>query len=462
MDKLNVLVLGDGLLGSEIVKISGWDFISRRKDGIDISNINTFKSKLNEYDIILNCIAHTDTYSNDRQKHWDINYRFVHSLLLYCNENKKKLVHISTHYIYANSSTCPSENDVPVHQNSWYAYTKNLGDALVQLLSNNYLCIRCMHKPKPFPYDSAWIDQVGNFDYVDVIAKQIIELVNLDSKGVFNVGTGLKSMYDLAKQTNKNVQPILSPEKAPKWLQISLDKLEKEINGKTPFFSICIPAYGYNGNGVAFLEKNLSELYTQKFKDFEVIVSDHSIDDYIENLCLEWKDKLRIKYIRNEKGRGKISPNLNSAMQKAEGKWIKILFQDDFLFNEDSLQRHFDFIQANATIKWFATRFIHSHDAVNYYRDFMPRWSDNIWSGNNSLGCPSVICLHRNFLLYFDEDLNWLMDCDWYQRMFREYGLPGILNQITVVNRTNQDRLTNTISLEEKNKEYQKLKDIYA
>jgi hypothetical protein len=51
MDKLNVLVLGDGLLGSEIVKQTGWNFISRKKDEFDIFNIDSQKlaDGLNEY-----------------------------------------------------------------------------------------------------------------------------------------------------------------------------------------------------------------------------------------------------------------------------------------------------------------------------------------------------------------------------------------------------------------------------
>ena len=31
---MNVLVLGDGILGSEFVKQTGWDYLSRKKDNI--------------------------------------------------------------------------------------------------------------------------------------------------------------------------------------------------------------------------------------------------------------------------------------------------------------------------------------------------------------------------------------------------------------------------------------------
>ena len=205
---MNRLILGDGLLGSELVKQTGWDYISRKKDGIDFTDIQTYKHFLLDYDEVINCIAHTDTYSENREKHWNINYKAVVDLVDICNGYGKKLVHISTDYIYSNSVSNASEEDVPSHCLNWYGYTKLLGDAYVQLKSNNYLLIRCTHKPEPFPYDKAWVNQVGNFDYVSIVSDLIIKLIDKDGVGIYNVGTDVKTIYQLAKKTNKNVKPI--------------------------------------------------------------------------------------------------------------------------------------------------------------------------------------------------------------------------------------------------------------
>jgi hypothetical protein len=51
---MKVLVLGDGLLGNEIVNQTGWDFVSRKKHGFSIKNFDNFITK--EYDVVLNCI----------------------------------------------------------------------------------------------------------------------------------------------------------------------------------------------------------------------------------------------------------------------------------------------------------------------------------------------------------------------------------------------------------------------
>ena len=224
--KNNVLVLGDGLLGGELIKQSTWDYVSRSKDGFDINHLDEFI--LSNYDIVINCIAHTDTYTEDRELHWNVNCKFVDKLIDYCNENFIKLIHISTDYVYSNSIPFASENDVPVHCNNWYGYTKLLSDGLIQLRSDDYLLIRCSHKPSPFVYDNAWIDYVGNFDYVGTIATLIIDCVNKDLSGVYNVGTEVKTMFDLANETNV-VEPSFTPSHVPNNLSMDLTKLKSSL-----------------------------------------------------------------------------------------------------------------------------------------------------------------------------------------------------------------------------------------
>jgi hypothetical protein len=56
-------------------------------------------------------------------------------------------------------------------------------------------------------FDKGLISQVGNFDYIDVVSKIYIDLIEGDAQGIYNVGTDLKTMYDLAKQTRDDVVP---------------------------------------------------------------------------------------------------------------------------------------------------------------------------------------------------------------------------------------------------------------
>lgn len=200
------LILGDGLLGKELHKQTGWDFISRNSSGLDFdTDFQKYCLKIDEYDVIINCIAFTKTYSEDKETHWALNFKRVCDLTDFCFSRKKKLIHISTDYVYSNSIEKASEEDVPVHCRNWYGYTKLLGDGYVQLRSWRYLLIRTSFKPNPFPYPKAIITQVGNFDYVDIIAEKIIKLIRTGKDGVFNIGTEEKTIYELAKETNPEV-----------------------------------------------------------------------------------------------------------------------------------------------------------------------------------------------------------------------------------------------------------------
>ena len=200
------IILGYGILGKELVKQTGWDYLSKSSNQkFDFKNVNSYKKIISSYDTVINCIANTDTYSQNKEEHWNINYKSVSNLVDICNQNNQKLVHISSDYIYSASVSNASINDVPVHNQTWYGYTKLLGDAHVQLKANHYLIIRCGHKYKPFIHGKAFEDVIGNFDYVDKIVELIVQLINDDIQGLKNVGTKLKSMYDLALETKPDV-----------------------------------------------------------------------------------------------------------------------------------------------------------------------------------------------------------------------------------------------------------------
>ena len=105
------LILGDGRLATEISKQTNWDCISRTKNGFDFRVPDTYKKLLKGYNVIINCIACTNTILNEKDAHWDINYIGVIDLVDICNKENAKLIQISTDYIYANSVPNASEID---------------------------------------------------------------------------------------------------------------------------------------------------------------------------------------------------------------------------------------------------------------------------------------------------------------------------------------------------------------
>ena len=198
------LILGNGLLGTELAHQTGWDCCTRDKDGFDILQPADFERYLWDHDTIINCIGFTKDHAN-KPKNLSVNFEGVIYLADYCRETGKRLVQISTDIVYCYSPSQASEEDVPVHAGNWYAFSKVLADGYIQTMCDNYLIIRTAFKPRPFPYPVAF-DKCGNFDYVDTIAGLIIELVKARADGIVNVGTHFKTMLTHAKETKPDIQ----------------------------------------------------------------------------------------------------------------------------------------------------------------------------------------------------------------------------------------------------------------
>jgi glycosyltransferase involved in cell wall biosynthesis len=230
----------------------------------------------------------------------------------------------------------------------------------------------------------------------------------------------------------------------------------------TPYISVCIPTWEVRGKGADYLEHTFNILANQTFINFNIIISDNSQDNSIKNVSEKWSSILDINYFRNEKGRGKIAPNLNYGLSKCDGQYIKILFQDDFLYDDNSLQIIYDYIQSNPNTKWLLTGCCHTEDAITLEKIMYPVYHDKIYLGYNTISCPSVMTVKNDEeMLLFDENLIWLVDVDYYKKCFDKFGLPDIINDIVVVNREQPNRVTKSITQEIVQTETQLLFDRY-
>lgn len=215
-----------------------------------------------------------------------------------------------------------------------------------------------------------------------------------------------------------------------------------------PLVSVCIPTYEMKGKGVEYLEYSLQILSQQTYSNIEIIISDHSITNVIKDLCDKWKDKLNIKYYLNEQNRGISSCNINNALKKANGEVIKILFQDDFLLDESSIETQLVHLLGNHN-HWLVTACAHTKDDYRINNPHYPKYHDGIQYGENTISSPSVLMFKNEDMIEFDENLFWLMDVDYYKRMYDKFGLPSICNYITVVNREHSNQVSNTLATQE-------------
>ena len=212
--------------------------------------------------------------------------------------------------------------------------------------------------------------------------------------------------------------------------------------------SVCIPTYEMHGQAKNMLTRSFDVLKKQTLKDFEVVISDNSEDDVVKNLCASpLYQTLNINYFKNP--RKGLAQNSNEAIKNAKGEIIKILYMDDYLANDNSLQKVVD----NFTDHWLITACEHA-DGIKRYNPHYPKYNSQIYRGKNTIGAPSVLSIKNENPLLFDENMTWLLDCDYYKRMHDKYGEPNVLNEINVVIGISEHQITNILSNSAKRKEH--------
>jgi len=215
--------------------------------------------------------------------------------------------------------------------------------------------------------------------------------------------------------------------------------------------SICIPAYEYNGKGMDVLIFSFKQLLCQSFRDFEIVVSDHSVDSHIEDACAKWDKCLDIKYFRNEIDRGSGSSNFNNGIKNCSGEIIKFLCCDDFVFGEDSLQIIVDNFYNDTN--FLATGYYHTQDRKNYYSPHYPKMNDNI-KIVNTIGTPSCVAVRKfKDMPEFDKNLHYCFDEEFYYQYIKKYNGVTLINDITAANYIWNESISSSISQETIEKE---------
>ena len=214
----------------------------------------------------------------------------------------------------------------------------------------------------------------------------------------------------------------------------------------TKLVSIAISTYEANGAGPKLLEKNLNEIMKQDYTNIEIIISDHSTDSKIKEICEKYSQaKFPIKYIHNPNHKGNSSQNTNNAINNCNGEYIKILFMDDYLYRNDAISEIVDKFEKNPTKKWLVHSYMHTKNYKDFYYLHHPRFSHDIVFCNK-IGCPSCLTIHKSVLERFDEKLKWYMDCELYYRILQEYGPPIFEYSTTpfMINLQHANQVTNT------------------
>ena len=189
LDKI-LLTGGSGLLGRELQKYLPCEAPSHKD--LDITKPETI-TKYNP-DIVVHCAGYTDVARAEEEK------RECFGINVTGTYNMANLFR-GQYFVYISS-------EYAVRPVNYYSYTKQWGEQIVRTYCPNHLIIRTLFKKNPYPYEYAFFDQYSGGDYVDIIAPIIAKCILGNEKGTIFVGTGRKSMFQLARRTVPDIKAI--------------------------------------------------------------------------------------------------------------------------------------------------------------------------------------------------------------------------------------------------------------
>lgn len=222
--------------------------------------------------------------------------------------------------------------------------------------------------------------------------------------------------------------------------------------------SIAVPAFDDGeGQGAFHLGYQFDKLLLQTHTDFNVVISDHSDSPNIKDICEEYSSKLDIKYLKYTEDIGYWGSNLNNAMKNCDGDIIKTMLLDDFLLHDTSLETINKIFSLNDP-QWVMCGGVHTQDYITFYNPVVPEYHQLVHRGMNKLGGPSGLSVKNNkSMLFFEERLNWVADCDYYKRSYMCFGEPLVIPEPLVVYKQWEGQMTNTLSENIKSSEIQYL-----
>ncbi|MDN3595042.1 glycosyltransferase family 2 protein [Zunongwangia endophytica] len=229
--------------------------------------------------------------------------------------------------------------------------------------------------------------------------------------------------------------------------------------------SICIPTY----NGGVYLQEALDSILQQNFRDFEIIISDDQSKDETLKIANKFKEAVDFPvkiYNHNPNG---IGANWNNCLEKAKGKYIKFLFQDDILYST-CISDMTKFLEDNKDISLVASKrdFIVESNLNKDLKKWIQTYGNLqcqfknlsqtlvldkkvfrsdffLQSPLNKIGEPSVVMFRNDILKkvgYFREDLKQILDYEFYYRILKKQQI-AILNKKLVAFRIHDDQATN-------------------
>ena len=285
-----ILVTGcTGQLGQSIQSIAAdfpeFEFVFANRQGLDLNDeISMAKFFENQtFDIIINCAAHTavDKAESEPELANQINHLAVQKLARIVKEQRSKLIHISTDYVFSGQQYRPYLETDEVQPQGVYGKTKLYGEHDIQsILKTNAVIIRTSWIYSEYGNNfvktmlklgqqrdtlNVIFDQVGTPTYAKDLAKSIMciiksqafnkeyfktDIVNYSNEGVCSWYDFAKTIFELTN-TQCRVLPVETkdyptPAKRPHYSVLNKTKIKQTYHLTIPYWKdslrLCLTA----------------------------------------------------------------------------------------------------------------------------------------------------------------------------------------------------------------------------
>lgn len=181
-------------------------------------------------------------------------------------------------------------------------------------------------------------------------------------------------------------------------------------------FSVIIPTY----NNLELFSRALDSVLCQNEQSFEVIVVDDSPTDLI-SIFVKSLSNSRIRYYHNRPSKGAV-PNWNYGLSLCLGEYIILLHHDEAFVGRDYLKE----LRINAKDKGvvvsnvvvYCNGQIKRNRIIKYCKRIVFAFP-SLFFLVNPIGPTACVCVKRDSLQSFNDNLVWLVDVEWYYRLFK-------------------------------------------
>ena len=191
-----------------VVNDRGIEYVHSGLDVRDYTNVDEyFKENKNRFDYVIHAGAITRPmviHEDNPTLSIETNIVGTANIVMACEKYNKKIIYISTDYVYEGIDGNYKETDA-MKPFTKYGWSKLGGECAVQMY-DNHLILRMAMNRKPFPHPKALKDMKKSLMYIEDAAKVTLKL--LDETGIINVGGKSQSVYEFVKEENVGVEPI--------------------------------------------------------------------------------------------------------------------------------------------------------------------------------------------------------------------------------------------------------------